>query len=280
MNLLAENLPNYTIGDGLPFGRFELHSRFERVVNFTNPNNQLIFLTSIAEAISTNGIVIQNIDLSTVDSITVEEENIKLNHREISKNIFSIYDSSFEYPGVVPSDFETSLYHLLSDYPELFPEKSMAFLLNPEREKFFPSGFDFYFMKNAKEATTAILKGDISGGVRKLKGTGTGLTPAGDDFIAGMIFGLHYIERIYRRDLSALRAQMYETSLGTNLLVNTSLFHANLGKYFGTFKNLLSLLVRNLRYHDALKALLSYGATSGADLLSGYIFTIKHKIAK
>jgi hypothetical protein len=272
------HITNFFIGNCLPLGSYNVHSRFKSVVNFINQSDQLVFVTSNFNNISSNGVFINSINFEEIDTITIEKDYISINQHQFSRSLFTEYNSSFTYDGVIQDIFESQLNQLVTCQSGLLPEKSLTFLLIPEREKFFVSGFDYHFMLNAKESAAAIINGDLVGGINKIKGTGYGLTPAGDDFIAGILFGLHYIEKNYSVDLNSLRDNIYRNSLGQNLLVNSFILNAKLGRYFWSFKNLLSLLVQNLNYVDALKALLSFGATSGADLLMGYIFCIKHKI--
>lgn len=277
MNFL-QNLPDFTIGDGLPHGHFELHSRFKRVVNFVNESKEIVFLTTAPDVLSSNGIYIKNIILSDVDYVDIEDDSICLNQQEFSRNQFSNFDSSFNYDGVIHEDFESALSKLIFENSHLLPEKSLFFLIFPEREKLFDSGFDLHLMKNAKEAADCILENNIIEGVKRINGTGFGLTPSGSDFVAGLLLGLHYLGEIYKIDLENLKSRILDVSLGQNLLVNTFLINARRGAHFFSLKKTLYLLVRNLDSFDAFARLISYGSTSGADLLSGYFFTIKHRV--
>ena len=277
MNNFIE-LPNFSIGDDLPLGHFDLHSRFERVVNFVDSSNRIIFLSTLPEVISANGFFVKDIDLSSVHSIDIKEESIFFDKHEILKVQLTVYDSSFDYQNANAVSFEYNLFQCIAKNAHLFPEKSMAFLLFPEREKYFSSGFDFHFMKNAKTGVEKIIGKEMLDGIRMIKGTGTGLTPAGDDFIAGLLLGLHYLEIIHKTDLSELRSKIYEETHSGNLLVNSFLKNAWHGKHFFALKKLLYLLVQNYACDQALSRVLSYGATSGGDLLSGYVFAIKHRV--
>jgi hypothetical protein len=270
--------PEIAIGDQLPVGHFTIHSRFNRVVNFINSSNQIVFVTNVIENLAFNGVFIKNVDILQVESIAIENDSIIINSQPFARSGLEVYNSLFEYKNVESYKFENRILNLIETQPELFSEKSLAFLIIPEREKYFSSGFDLHFMLNSKKGAELIGNGDIIGGVKILKGTGYGLTPAGDDFIAGMLWGLHYLTECYGVDLSKLRNEIFDASKGKNELVNSFLLQAKLGRYFYSFKNFLSLSVHNLSGYESLKELLSIGATSGADMLSGYIFTIKHKV--
>jgi hypothetical protein len=269
---------NLYAGTNLPHGNYQLHSRFTHVLNFSNDTNQLVFLTNKIENLAANGIFVQGIDFETIDYLNISEMCIEIGDHRIDRSLFATYDSTFLYNGICTGEFESLFENLVGFYPALFPEKSLAFLLEASRESFFASGFDFHFKEYAKKGANKILNGDVIAGVKIIKGTGTGLTPAGDDFIAGMLWGLHYLEIVYQKDVQQLRQDIVEASKSKNLLVNSFLEQARSGHYFFSLKNLLHLSIQKSDISTALQSLLSMGATSGGDLLSGYIFTIKHKI--
>ena len=267
------------IGDDLPSGTFIPHSRFETVVNFVNDQNLIVYITSNRDLLASNAIFLPGVLLDETTILTISNDTIKINDLYFKRYLMDIYDSTFHFEDVDFTVFESSLVQILSNYSDLFPEKSLIFLLNPENEKFFTSGFDQHFMCNAKKSCELILAGEIVKGIENIRGTGYGLTPSGDDFIAGFFLGLHFNECKFKIDLSELREKIYHAAAGKNLLTNSFLKNAVNKKYFRPLKNVLLLLceMTNFSFPDALNALLLMGATSGADLLTGYIYSIKHK---
>lgn len=80
--------------------------------------------------------------------------------------------------------------------------------------------------------------------------------------------------------MSLLISDIYQAAVGKNELVNTSLYFAKEGKYFSRLKKSVILLSgeNDGNIDQALKLFFSMGATSGADLLTGYLFSINHSI--
>ena len=76
-----------------------------------------------------------------------------------------------------------------------------------------------------------------------LKGTGIGLTPAGDDFIAGLLWGLHFNEYRTKKNLMLLKDAVYNAAKGSNPLTNSFLFNAKNEYYFYLLKNFLYLSI-------------------------------------
>ncbi len=132
-------------------------------------------------------------------------------------------------------------------------------------------------MKRMGDGVKLIWAGQIIRGVKRLKGCGFGLTPSGDDFIAGLLFGLNVIQQARNKDLGWLIAGVYEASRGENIFSETFLKLAREGRAFEKFKK----LIWALNYGDEKQVkksateLISVGATSGADLMTGFLTTFE-----
>jgi hypothetical protein len=266
-------------GDGLPSGRFMLHSGYARVSNFSDRQGRIIYITSDEAILAFNALYFPGINPADVYSVEIDKEKIFLNADSWDRKKIRIYDADFNYEPVDKAAFVGRMMNIAGMFPELFPEKSLCFLLMEDREKYFTGGFDRSFMMNAKMADRLILSGETERGIQMLRGTGYGLTPSGDDFNAGFILGLHFNEIFSGKDLTGLREKLYKLSIGNNLLTNSFMYNSKCRKYFKPMKNVLLLLCNEETpgLREALALLFSTGATSGADLLTGYIYSIKHR---
>ncbi|NOU19025.1 MAG: DUF2877 domain-containing protein [Bacteroidales bacterium] len=268
-------------GKSLPLGDFKVHSRFTRVVNFVNEANEIAFITSEISLLAAHGIFLPEQSLKFIINLTITPPEIIINDRRINRSSINKYDSSLNFENIDGVKFEENLLQLPILFSQEFPEKSLLFLLNSQYEANFTSGFDRAFMINALRSKELILSGELIKGVEAIKGTGYGLTPSGDDFIAGLLLGMHYNEFKYRKNLYKAKNDIYQAVAGQNLLTSSFLFQAKEANYFRILKNFLFLLfdAEISTTKDELVQLFSLGATSGADLLTGYIFSIKYKIA-
>ena len=113
-------------------------------------------------------------------------------------------------------------------------------------------------------------------GVGELKGCGLGLTPSGDDFIAGLLIGLRLLQRLHGRNLQPVADAVFRAARGTNVFSNTFLDSARRGLLFGRMKDLLLalLLANKASVRSAAEKLLAVGASSGADLGTGFFVTL------
>ncbi|MBS4012901.1 MAG: DUF2877 domain-containing protein [Bacteroidetes bacterium] len=265
------------LGDLLPQGAFIIHSTFKNVCNFINANSELIFITNLKKNISANSIYIDNENIAQYTNVLISENSVFLNDVNILPQT-EFYDSKVDYSALDILTLEINLQIIPNEYNELFAPESMLFVLLAEKQSFFKSGFDSHFMKNSLNASEIIKFGEIVEGVKMLKGTGKGLTPSGDDFIAGMLYGLHFNEFKHQKPLANLRNKIYNASIGKNPLSNSFLLNAKNGNCFYLLKNFVYLASQSKLVSDNLNELFSMGATSGADLLSGYIFSVQNKI--
>ena len=127
-----------------------------------------------------------------------------------------------------------------------------------------------------------ILHGKLLAGTRQLKGCGLGLTPAGDDFIAGLLIGLDVLQKLHGLNLQPTIEAVYRAAKGDNLFSNTFLDLARRGLLFGRMKDMLVALTSGNRdsVHRAAEALFTVGETSGADLTTGLFLTLEGNFAE
>jgi len=117
----------------------------------------------------------------------------------------------------------------------------------------------------------------IAAGAAALAGLGPGLTPAGDDFLLGLMAGLRTWPQLgVGGGLSAEEAcqAIYGAAAGrTNLFSRALLRSASEGLFGEAWHDLLAALRQGGAdaVRGAADRVLSFGATSGADALSGFL---------
>lgn len=288
------------MGDNLPEGRFRIHSRFSGVVNFVNAMDDIAFITNDPDKMAANGICIKQAALAAIDSLSIDRCFITAGISKTGRNSISpmappmppvtgdacrvdrsraaIFNSTLCYHETTAAEFKKTIVEIPDQYAALFPPGSMLFVLMPEKVTEFEGGFDTHFADRAREAADCYVRGHFKRATCLLKSSGRGLSPAGDDFIAGLLLGLRFNAFLSGKNLQGLADNIYKDALGTNLLVNAFLLQAKEGRCFGLFKNFVFSLSQNKQLPEGLKKLFAMGATSGADFLSGYIFSVKHNL--
>jgi len=157
------------------------------------------------------------------------------------------------------------------------PERSLAFLLDADRLSDLRPGFEQAAATQIKNGVAWALGNDVTTGVRALSGCGFGLTPSGDDFICGMLIGLHFLRRSFGRRLASQIAAVRSAAKTENLLSAAFLEMAAQGRLFYRMKNMLQAIVygAETEVKQAAGKLFCVGETSGADVATGFLMTVE-----
>ena len=114
--------------------------------------------------------------------------------------------------------------------------------------------------------------------VTKLLGLGDGLTPSGDDFLAGMLFAMHFAQIVYGQKCVYLPAiigtVLQNMTWRTNQISRHFLRYATEGLWGRATEQFMLALFGNDgdTLYSAAEKKMSYGATSGIDEMSGIMF--------
>ncbi len=266
------------VGNLLPTGHFTQHSVFKNIVNFVNSNNEILSIANSENYLSPNSIIATEISLSAIKNIFISNDKI-----EISNNIFILnkiekHDSFFNFKQEKNFDLKTKITKFEAEFLHRFNKKSLSFLLDKNREKYFETTFEKAFVKYIKSAYNEIINCDFYEGVSKIKGAGFGLTPSGDDFIAGMLFAADVLKNFYN-DNSTNTKKIRETAKGKNPISNSLIYYASKGAYYKRFKDFLqAFLYDENNLENTFSELLKIGETSSSDTLTGFLTKLKtHK---
>ncbi|OPZ99258.1 MAG: hypothetical protein BWY70_01019 [Bacteroidetes bacterium ADurb.Bin408] len=122
----------------------------------------------------------------------------------------------------------------------------------------------------------AYFQSDLLKCVNKMKWRGYGLTPSGDDFIAGVLFGLNMLSFYNNKDFKNISTAIFQSAVSKNIYSNNMLRWAYYGKYFKRLKDFIAVLLTCSlpEVKPVFEALISVGATSGADILCGFMSVI------
>lgn len=265
-------LNQISVGDKFPLGRLnEVHSRFERVVNFIC-GEQIVSLVDASVSAGPLRIVITGANLSTVQSLEYQPGRLILNDCELlALESGLIYNSEHSLEAACAEDFSKGI----SGLKELLARQAERSILSGLLVQQAPepvSGFERQLFDDFQQAYAFLLKHDFQRAVQSFRGRGQGFTPAGDDFNAGLLMGLLARQQTEKKELSKIRSCVYTYSLGKSLPVNTFLLQARNGWYNADWKELLQALQGNTDgLNSAFNQVLKQGASSGADILCGFL---------
>lgn len=259
-----------SVGDRVALGRYRPLSRFSGALNFVRKTHRpglggavLACVVSETTGAGPLNIVVRG-DLAAVLSLEVRPGEVVFGASILP--IRERYDSSLRLQG--PGALKRNLAAFRDALREAAPEESLAFLLEPNGAEGRPSTFKTELARELREGYRHIMAGDLKDGASALKGRGFGLTPSGDDFLAGFMLGLHAAAAAPGLDLSSEIRMIRSSSRSRNIFSESFLRCAAEGRFFERAKALTETLFSGDA--DAVRRssarLCSIGASSGADL--------------
>lgn len=274
-----------SIGDLIVEGRYRIHSRFRRAVNFADEEG-IVSLVAQSVGAGPINIVVDELRTARVRALTVgtrlapggtaPRPVVWLDDRPLDCSGARVYESDFDFPDRRTRGLRTRLEVLRGTLAETAPARSLVFLIDESRRAAFRPGFETAFAEHAANCVADILYGDMLRGISRLKGAGFGLTPSGDDFIRGLLVGMRLVETVYGTSLSLTRRYVCETALTGGTMSEVFLLLAADGRVGEKVKALLTALLGG-RLRDvraAARALCAVGETSGADFATGLLLTL------
>jgi uncharacterized membrane protein (Fun14 family) len=269
-----------SIGDLVQDGTYRVHSRFRRAVNFTDGWRLVTVLGRGMDAGPMN-VVVKGFDSARAEALQVERGAVTLDGVRLPFDDRRVYLSGIRLDHSDRRRVRGGTGHFGALLVQLSPEKSLAFLLDYERLWSLDEGFERNLGRHMSHCVKDVLYWNRIRGVERLKGCGIGLTPAGDDFIAGFLLGLNVLGLLGVGDWSETRRGVLETALSGNTLTDTFLYLAEEGRVFESMKLLIAALAKGAAadIRSSTERLLAIGATSGADLAVGFYLTLREGMA-
>lgn len=260
-------------GDHLEKGEYRVHSRFSHAVNFISGDD----LATVVHPSVGGGpfnLVVEGVNLSVIDKLKIGDDSFFLNDEIIPLDDSKKYYSEIKLHGFDEQLFKDNLLFLEEILIQRTLEKSLVFLLDESRRKYFKTGFEIELVRRFDSAIKCFRSSDIMGATRKIKGAGFGLTPSGDDFIAGFLTALNLSSKILDKDYSKTITGIVLESRSGNFLSGAFLYAASRGWLTETFKDLIhSLLYRSREViQERLMKVFTHGETSGADWCVGFLY--------
>jgi Protein of unknown function (DUF2877) len=264
-----------SFGDCIVPGKYCLHSRFTNVVNYSFNQN---FLSIVSKKID-NGpvnIVIDDILKFRGNEIIIKSNSLLCNDFFYNFEDDLQYNSEINHDVIADLKIEAVIKMLLPLLEENAPILSLAFVFNENRKKYFKSSFEMSFINKISAGIEKLQAGKAVECAEMIHGFGFGLTPSGDDFITGMLYALYLLQEITgKENLVSLRNNVCKAAESENIISLNSMKMAANGRFGESFKNMVFALAQNNERDicEAVHNILNMGATSGADMLTGFLCT-------
>lgn len=259
------------VGNLLPKGKFVLHSIFKNVVNLVNDKQQILSFADEEKYLNPNTLIVKSDNLKYIKNVWLDDEKIEIFGKLYFFKEIEKFNSFLDFKLKNNIDLKTKITKFENDFLQRFNPKSLRFLLDKKHEQNFETSFDKAYVKYIKLAFNEIKNGDFYTGISKIKGAGFGLTPSGDDFIAGMLYAFDVLKHFKSKEINAEINKIREIATGKNLISNSLIYYASKGAYYKRFKDFLeAFLYDEENLNKAFNNLLEIGETSSSDMLTGF----------
>jgi len=259
-----------SFGDRIPCGDYRLLSKFDAALNFTGSGRLVAVVTDCVGGGPIN-IVLEGTSLPDTERLEVRRGSFSLDATAFPRR--PLYDSALPKPAAIPERMRQALRSIQSAILEAAHPKSLAFLLDESRLGGLRPGFEIALAAKFRDAAAAMAAGQLAQGAAAVSGLGWGLTPCGDDFLAGYLWGLHARQHLDGKDLSESIAAVHGAARSANPLSAAFLDCAREGRCFEKLRGLLAALMAGDAREAPRRAreLLAVGETSGADTCVGLL---------
>jgi hypothetical protein len=259
-----------SFGDRIAPGDYRVHSRFGRAANFTG-GGRLVSVVDPGVGGGPVNIVMEGAGLPAADLLAVGEDSFSLDGADFPKS--PLFDSSLPDGGIAKGGLRRWRDLLLR---KAHP-KSLAFLLDEGRCAGLGSRFEKVLAERLQGAARELRGGNLEAGAHAARGAGLGLTPSGDDLLAGYLWGIHARQRFCGRDLAADIERVYGAARRDTPLCAAFLDSAREGRFFEPLRDLVAALAsgESERLESRLDAVLAAGETSGADTCVGFMLALE-----
>lgn len=260
-----------SIGDKVLPGTYELHSRFARAANYIR-DGRMVSLVTQDIGPGPSRIVLRGRRINAPEALTISSRMISIGVQRFGRAGIPKYESQLRVAA--PRNLATLEQTLIRHAPA----NSLAYLLDGRR---LPRGSGFrrrlaLHMKFAVEEFLEALCGGadrrLRNAVKQIAGCGFGLTPSGDDFIAGALFAMHLLKKDGELIKAIARAARTDNKLSSHFVEL-----AAEGRAPEDVKQLADALTTGAPkdVREAAQRVFKHGETSGADLATGLLMTLK-----
>lgn len=275
-----------SLGSSVRHGHYPVYARFHSYIDILTETG-IIGITDRQDDAGPSTIILSpNLPTgwtSSVQHVTLTQDLLTLDSLHIPIDQSHLYRDTLATPRCTPVSNQELQRALLVFHDTLLseaPEKSMAVVLDQSRQREFSGGFDRVMLNRFLDGAAACTQGEYHKAVSSLLGTGYGLTPSGDDFLCGVLYGMHFVHAITPGACPIIQLSSYiQESLDTcSVFSRTFLEQAIVGRWPLALRDAADAFLSGQVHtehtlHFLVRRVLAHGSTSGSDLASGFIMT-------
>jgi hypothetical protein len=257
---------------------------FPAACNLVNEERQVISLVTEVRALGPFSILLaENSDPGDPDlgldrwigddsPVIIDSGNLIVGGLSLFTNRSRLWDPTLDWRGITDAYLSQSLPLIKKSLLIYGPAESLAGLLFGQTMTTFQKSADLAWT----DMGSGLIRGELGlvvTGAERLSGLGAGLTPAGDDFLMGVIYALKCFQI---EDLSSMIQTIVSVADSKTTTLSAAWLQAAAEDQAGILWHQLAGAIRSGNEEEvesSSREILAVGHTSGSDALTGFIWT-------
>jgi len=259
-------------------------SSFERACNLIDDEGGFIAIVHNTIGNGPFAMVLEDLPLSLEQMLTVGDP-VVVNKNSLTVNTTTIDFSGatlwsarldWDYPKERPHHFQKNIRDLYLTVQNNASDGSLRSMLCPTKDNI------GYVCTKVSESAQQLYRGIVSGNIQKIyvgaaniAGLGVGLTPAGDDFLIGVMYALWAI--FDQKDAARWSRTIADAASSRTTMLSAAMLQASANGHASEHWHALVDVLCKENVTDVTRVcmdILSLGHTSGADMLAGFLLSI------
>lgn len=257
------------IGDKVAWGSYQcVYSIHHKVCNFLS-GDKLLSVCSREVCAGVNRIVLDVDNVTGIESVEVGDGKLYINGK-----VYCGYGASDVYHSPMMEEIEDYplLIRNLNTAVSVLMGKCIAESIPGMLQGTLQANTVMYAMKESFGMGVKLLfVGDYSKAVHCFRHLGIGFSPAGDDFLVGLVLGISWVQQTQKKELSKIVDIIIHESDVNNPLIRTFMSQAKALELDADWAGFLcGLMQADESYINEMQRIMKHGASSGEDQLSGF----------
>ena len=262
-----------SFGDLICAGQYSLHSSFSHFRNFISPDREIVGITTKSELVGPANILLSECNLKKIDNLKILQDRLHIEGEIFAKKSLNFFNSDVQFTHPNPTLTYSNCVKVEKYLQKNSPPESLIQIVKSQNER----GFKAEIAKRLKMSFLSLEKRDYEGFTKGISGVGFGLTPSGDDYLCGVLFCTHILEKIFGANCTSSREIIYTNAISKRVISNHFLKLAKSNRAQKTLKSFILTLTKNTSNIELIKktkTLQEFGLTSGSDLCWGIVRTL------
>lgn len=251
-------------------------SSFSHINNYFSADNVMLSVSDDIDFAAPNSIIVNSLE-NLNSNISLKQNRLQLNNIELELLPEKKYNSAFIFKSFTQNELTLRI-EILEQILQNFSDNFLTLKVFFNKKIVTKSAFETEIYNRLSKGFEMLKQNAFFDGLQFIKGIGSGLTPSGDDFIAGVVMASYFAEKSLNKNLQPIRNSILKMMSDSNIYSFNFLRYLVSGNFNAHFKDFLTSFSEGKpeQMQLSVEKMKKIGASSGIDVLVGFIFTLKY----